>query len=105
MTNQIEIYQTSEDQTEIKVIFEDDTVWLNQKQMAELFEKDSDTISSHLKNIFSENELVEYRTTEYFAVVQKEGKREVKRNIDGNFSFNAAWSIFMESGESTDRFG
>ena len=81
MNNQIEIYQTADNQTQVSVKFEDDTVWLNQKQMAELFGKDSDTIGSHLKNIFSENELAENRTTEYFAVVQKEGKREVKRSI------------------------
>ncbi len=81
MNNQIEIYQTADNQTQVSVKFEDDTVWLNQKQMAELFEKDSDTIGSHLKNIFSENELVENRTTEYFAVVQQEGRRDVKRNI------------------------
>lgn len=81
MNNQIEIYQTADNQIQVSVKIEDDTVWLNQKQMAVLFEKDSDTIGLHLKNIFSENELVEHRTTEYFAVVQKEGKRDVKRNI------------------------
>jgi hypothetical protein len=64
-----------------QVRFEQDTVWLNQKQLGELFDKDSDTIGLHLKNIFLEEELDENSTTELFSVVQKEGKREVKRNI------------------------
>lgn len=81
MENQIEIFKTNDDQTIVQVRFENDTVWLNQKQMAELFDKDSDTIGLHLKNIFSEEELKENSTTELFSVVQKEGKRNVKRNI------------------------
>ncbi|GAB4130490.1 MAG: RhuM family protein [Raineya sp.] len=79
MENQIEIYQTPEHTIEVRLIQE--TVWLSQKQMAELFEKDSDTIGLHLKNIFNEAELEEKSTTEYFSVVQKEGKRNVKRKI------------------------
>jgi prophage maintenance system killer protein len=81
MENQIEIFKTNDDQTIVQVRFENDTVWLNQKQMAELFDKDSDTIGLHLKNIFSEEELKENSTTELFSVVQQEGKRNVKRNI------------------------
>jgi prophage maintenance system killer protein len=81
MENKIEIYKTTDNQTEIKVHFDADTVWLNQKQMAELFEKDTDTIGLHLKNIYSESELEENSTTEFFSVVQKEGKRSVQRRI------------------------
>ncbi len=81
MENQIEIFKANDDQTVVQVRFENDTVWLNQKQMSELFYKDSDTISIHLKNIYSEGELEEFSTTELFSVVQKEGKRNVKRNI------------------------
>jgi len=81
MENKIEIYKTTDNQTEIKVQFDADTVWLNQKQMAELFEKDTDTIGLHLKNIYSESELEENSTTEFFSVVQKEGKRSVQRRI------------------------
>jgi len=79
--NKIEIYQSVDKQTEIKVQFENETVWLNQKQLASLFDKDTDTISLHFKNIYNEGELIEESTTEYFSVVQKEGKRDVKRNI------------------------
>ena len=81
MENQIEIYTSNDNQAVVQVRFEQDTVWLNQKQLGELFGKDSDTIGQHLKNIFSEEELDENSTTELFSVVQKEGKREVKRNI------------------------
>jgi death-on-curing family protein len=81
--NQIEIYKTKDNQTEVevRVQFERDTVWLNQKQMSELFGKDTDTIGLHLKNIFKEKELNEKSTTEIFSVVQKEGNREVSRKI------------------------
>ena len=81
MENQIEIFKSIDNQIVVQVRFDHDTVWLNQKQLGELFEKDSDTIGLHLKNIFLEEELDEYSTTELFSVVQKEGKREVKRNI------------------------
>jgi len=51
------------------------------KQLAELFDKDSDTIGLHIKNIFKEKELAEISTTEDFSVVQKEGRRNIRRNI------------------------
>ena len=79
--NQLEIFKTENDQIIVQVRFDNDTVWLSQKQMSELFDKDSDTIGLHLKNIFSDQELDENSTTELFSVVQKEGKRNVKRNI------------------------
>ena len=79
--NKIEIYQSKDNLTIVEVKFEEETVWLSQKQMAELFDKDSDTIGLHFKNIFSEGELDENSTTEFFSVVQREGKRNVKRNI------------------------
>jgi death-on-curing family protein len=79
--NDIEIYQSSDNQIEIRVQFDNETVWLSQKQMADLFSKDSDTIGLHLKNIYSEQELTEKATTEFFSVVQTEGKREITRRI------------------------
>jgi death-on-curing family protein len=81
MDNQIEIYQGSDGQTQIEVKFDQETVWLNQKQMAALFEKDSDTIGLHLKNIYKENELEESSTTEDSSVVQQEGGRKVRRKV------------------------
>ncbi|NDP22935.1 MAG: death-on-curing protein [Paludibacter sp.] len=77
----IVIYKLSENQTEIKVQFDNDTVWLSQKLMAELFDKDSDTIGFHLKNIYSETELIESSTSEFFSVVQKEGNRNIRRKL------------------------
>lgn len=73
MNNQIEIYQSPNGQTQIEVKFEQETVWLNQKQMAELFDIDSDTISLHLKNIYKDEELGESSTTENSLVVQQKG--------------------------------
>lgn len=81
MDNQIEIYQSADHHTQVAVRFEADTVWLSQKMMAELFDKDSDTIGLHLKNIYTEEELSETATTEHFSVVQTEGNRQVKRKI------------------------
>ncbi len=80
-SSEIKIYQIEGGQTEIEVKLRDETVWLSQKQMAELFDKDTDTIGLHLKNIFRSGELEEYATTEDSSVVQIEGNRKVKRNI------------------------
>lgn len=77
----IEIFQIEGEQTEIEVKLSHDTVWLSQRQMSELFEKDTDTISLHLKNIFESSELQEDATTEESSAVQLEGTRKVKRKI------------------------
>lgn len=79
--NKIQIYQTEDGETRIDIRFERDTLWLSQAQMAELFDKDSDTIGLHLKNIYETRELEEISTTGDSSVVRKEGKREVKRQI------------------------
>ena len=77
----IQIYQTKEGNTEVIVKFDSETVWLSQKQMAQLFDKDTDTIGLHLRNIYKSGELEEKSTTEESSVVQKEGKRNVRRNV------------------------
>ena len=79
--NQIVIYQTEEGTTQIDLKFDGDTIWLSQAQMASVFEKDTDTIGLHLKNIFKSEELQEKATTEEYSVVRKEGNRNVKRKI------------------------
>ena len=80
--SKIQIYQTADGgHTEIKVRFEHDTLWLSQAQMAELFDKDSDTIGLHLKNIYESGELMEEATTEKSSVVRQEGERQVRRKI------------------------
>jgi len=65
----------------IEVRYEDETIWLTQKLMAELFSTSTDNIGLHLKNIFLEKELSAKTTTKDFSVVQIEGKREVNRRI------------------------
>lgn len=60
-------------------VFQDETVWLTQKLMAELFQTSVPNINMHLKNIFEEGELEENRTIKEFLIVQQEGKREIKR--------------------------
>jgi len=77
--SEIKIYQTDDGQTKIDVKFDNETVWLTQKQMAQLFDKDSDTIGLHLKNIYQSGELEEHTTTEESSVVQQEGNRQVNR--------------------------
>lgn len=77
----IKIFQTKDKRTEIQVVVQSESVWLSQKQMSELFEKDSDTIGLHLRNIYKSGELIEKATTEKYSVVQKEGNRNVKRTI------------------------
>ncbi|MCC8628884.1 virulence RhuM family protein [Xanthomonas vesicatoria] len=76
------ILYTSEDgKSRIQLRAEGETVWLTQAQMAELFDVTSDTISLHLKNLFSDKELEPERTTEESSVVQREGAREVRRPV------------------------
>jgi len=78
---QILLYQDRDGKTEVEVSLRDETVWLSQKQMASLFDKDTDTIGLHLRNIFEEGELDEAATTEDSSVVQQEGARRVRRKI------------------------
>ncbi len=80
--NQIIIYNTEDGEMKIKVKVEDDTVWLSQKQMAELFNKDVRTVNEHIKNVFFEGELAENSTVRKFRIVQKEGGRSINRDID-----------------------
>ena len=78
---EIILYKSSEGKVELEVNLKDDTVWLSQRHMSVLFQKDTDTIGLHIRNIYKEGELSIKSTTEYFSVVQKEGKREVLRKI------------------------
>ena len=79
--HEIILYQIDNTNICVNVIFKDETFWLTQKVMAELFECTVDNISLHLKNIYKEEELEEKATTEYFSVVQSEGNRKVTRNV------------------------
>lgn len=79
--NKIIIYKTKDGKTEIDVNMQNETLWLNVEKIALLFDKDRTTIQRHIKHIFAEKELEEKTTCAFFAQVQKEGKREVTRNI------------------------
>ena len=79
--NQIIIYQTDDGQTQIDVRMENETVWLTQTQMAELFQTNRTTIVRHINNIYRENELDRDSTCAKNAQVQVEGKRSVKRVV------------------------
>jgi len=74
------LYQTEDGITKIDVRLENETVWLTQKLMAELFQTTPQNITIHLKNIFEEGELEEISTCKDFLQVQKEGNRKVERN-------------------------
>src|SRR5690606_27438402 len=82
MENQIEIYQGSDGLTQIEVKFEQETVWLNQRQLAELFGKDVRTINEHIQTIYKTKELDQEPIIRNFRIVQLEGNRKVTRNID-----------------------
>ena len=76
------IYQTEDGVTKIETRLQEETVWLTQAQICELFQKSKATISEHLKNIFVEGELSEKSTVRKFRTVQTEGSRQVEREID-----------------------
>ena len=79
--NQIIIYQTDDDQTQIDVRLENETVWLTQAQMAELFQTDRTSIVRHINKIYADDELDRDSTCAKIAQVQKEGQRTVRRSI------------------------
>ena len=66
----------------IEVHYEDETIWLSQRMMAELFDVDVRTINEHLQNIFKSNEIEKNSTIRNFRIVQTEGTRQVERNVD-----------------------
>jgi prophage maintenance system killer protein len=80
-TGEIILYKDKEG-PELSINVIDETVWMTQAQMAELFGKDRDTISEHIQNVFKQGELDRSPTTRKFRVVQTEGKREVLRDVE-----------------------
>lgn len=77
--NQIVFYQSSDGAIHVEVLYAEENIWLNQKAMAELFGVDITTVNEHLKNIYSQEELHKKLTIGDFPIVQKEGRRDVKR--------------------------
>lgn len=75
------LYTTEDGRSLIKMRAKDQTVWLTQRGMAQLFDVSADNVGLHLKNIFKDGELSREATTEESSVVQNEGGREVKRHV------------------------
>lgn len=75
------VYHAETEQT-VNAVVQNDSIWVTQKAMADLFGCSSDNISLHLKNIYTEGELDKKSTTEEISVVQKEGNRHVRRNLE-----------------------
>ena len=86
------IYQSNEGETQLEVNLQEETVWLNLKQLAELFGRDKSVIFRHLKNIFKTGEHVKEATVAKFAKIQKEGGREVEWQIE-YFNLDAIVSV------------
>lgn len=79
---EILLYQTEDGRTRIECRFENETLWLSQAMMAELFQVTIPTINEHLKGIFAEGELELERTIRKFRIVRLEGARQVTREIE-----------------------
>lgn len=76
------LYQTADGRTRVEVRFDGDTAWLSLGQMAELFQRDKSVISRHIKNVFDEGELDRAATVARSATVQREGERQVERDVE-----------------------
>ena len=76
------IYQNEKGDTKIDVYFEEDTIWMTQKSMTQLYQVAKSSISEHIKNIYQDGELAEEGTVRKFRTVQTEGEREVARDLD-----------------------
>lgn len=79
--NQIVIYQTADGETSIDVLLDQETVWLDQEKISDLFQTDRTSITKHIKNIYKSTELSEDVTCAKIAQVQTEGKRRISRKI------------------------
>ena len=88
----IEIFQTEDGQNRIEIRLSQDTLWLSQAQMAELFDKDVRTINEHIRNVFAEGELDRKATIRKFRIVRQEGARQVAREIE-HYDLDAAISV------------
>jgi Virulence protein RhuM family len=89
---EILVYEAPDGRARVEVRLDRETVWLTQRQMADLFTTSADNIGLHLKNIFLDKELDETATTEDFSVVQLEGKRNVHREVK-HYNLDAIISV------------
>jgi hypothetical protein len=80
-SSQFLFYTAADSNVKVQVILGNETVWLTQRQMAELFNKDVRTVNEHIRNVYDENELLEMATIRNFRIVQTEGARQVTRDV------------------------
>ena len=80
--DQITIYQSTDGSVQLEVTLDQDTVWLTQRQLSSLFDKDVRTINEHIRNVLAEQELAAEATIRKFRIVQQEGERKVNREIE-----------------------
>lgn len=81
-TGNILIYQTEKGETKVDVFFNEDTIWMTQRSMCELYQVSKSSISEHIKNIYVDKELEPDSTVRKFRTVQSEGSRQVSRELD-----------------------
>jgi hypothetical protein len=89
---EVVLYQSPDGEVCLEVRLERESIWLTQRQMAELFDTSTDNVGLHLKNVFTEGELAEEATTEDSSVVQVEGGRRVRRSVK-HYSLDAVISV------------
>lgn len=92
MTGQLLIYQTEDGRLKVEARLENETLWLTQQQMAELFQTSQQNISLHLQNVFDEGELQREATHKNFLLVRQEGARQVSRKVD-HYNLDAILSV------------
>ena len=103
--NNIIIYQDEDGVTKVSVKFSDEDIWLTQNQIAEIYKTTQENVSMHIKNIYKDGELENNSTNKKFLLVQNEGNRQVKRNIDHyNLDMIIALGYRVQSQVAT-RFG
>ena len=81
-TGEIVLYRTEDGRTRVECRFVDETLWLSQALIAELFQKDVRTVNEHLQNIYEEGEIEAQATIRKFRIVRRDGSREVEREIE-----------------------
>ena len=101
--NKIVMYQTEDGQTQIDVRLENDTVWLTQAQMAELFQKDRTVITRHINNVFNEGELERKEVCAKFAHTTRHGAIEGKQQTQETVAFVVALPVFFMALQEQER--
>jgi hypothetical protein len=98
---EIVLYQTEDGRTRIRCRFEDQSLWLTQALIAELFDKDVRTVSEHLNNIYDEAELSREATLRKFRIVRQEGGRAVARDLE-HYSLPAILAVGYRAAEARE---